>query len=150
MRHQLSRLLRIRRMLENLSRLKLERRTADLRLLEQRAEQQRCLAVAARSDALEQLEAGSAELAPDWLTAITDAEILRWNRSRLAVRAATRRAAVEAARAELLTQRIERRQAEGLLSAAAAVREKEQRRREQDQVDDWFQSRAMRSRFPAD
>jgi len=149
-RKQLDRLLRVRRLLENLSHLELERKTVEVRQLEERAERQRRLALTARSGTLALLESGSAEETPAWLVGVADAEILRWKRARLAARAAARRPAMEAARRELLARRMERRQAETLAAASAAAREKQQRRREQNQVDDWFQSRAARNYLPSD
>jgi flagellar export protein FliJ len=144
MKRPLDRLLRIRQLLENLSHLELERRTMEVRHLEQGAERQRRLALAARLGALAQLEAGSAGDKSAWLVCVADAEILRWKRARLAACAAARRPAMEAARAALLARRLERRQVETLAASAAAAREREQRRREQRHVDDWFQSRSRK------
>jgi hypothetical protein len=146
----LERLLRVRQLLENLSHLELGRRTAEVRRLEQGAERQSRRALVARSDALELLETGCVEGTPAWLVGVADAEILRWKRACLAARAAARRPAMEGARRELLARRLDRRQAETLAGAAAAVREKTQRRREQNQVDDWFQSRAARKRLASE
>jgi hypothetical protein len=150
MKRQLDRLLRIRQMLENLSHLELERKTAEVRQLEQGAERQRRLALTAGQSTLALLEAGSAEGTPAWLVGMADADILRWKRARLAMRAAARKPALEAARRELLARRLERRQAETLAAARAVASEKMQRRREQNQVDDWFQSRAARMRPDSD
>jgi flagellar biosynthesis chaperone FliJ len=144
MKRPLERLLHIRQLLENLSHLEFERKTAEVRLLEQGAERQRRRALTARSSALAQLESPGEDATPAWLVGVADAEILGWKRVRLAARAAARRPALEAARADLLARRLERRQAETLAAAAAAARERKQRRREQSQVDDWFQSRAAR------
>jgi hypothetical protein len=146
----IERLLRVRQLLENLSHLELERRTAEVRQLEQRAERQSRRALAARSGALDLLETGCVEGTPVWLVGLADAEILRWKRAALAARAAARRPAMEAARRELLARRLERRQTEALAGAAAAAREKTKRRREQNQVDDWFQSRAARNRLASE
>jgi hypothetical protein len=150
MKRPLDRLLRIRQLLENLSHLELERRTMEVRQLERESERQSRLALTARSEALELLRGGSEERTPAWLMGVADAEILRWKRARLAVQAASRRPAMEAARTELMARRLERRQAETLAAAAAAAREKTRRRREQNQVDDWFQSRAARKNRPFD
>jgi hypothetical protein len=150
MKRQLDRLLRIRQLLENLSHLELERKTAEVRQLERGAERQRRLALTARSGALARLERAGTEGTPAWLVGMADADILCWKRARLAANAAARRPAMEAARRELLARRLERRQAETLAAAAAAIREKTQRRREQNQVDDWFQGRAARSRLISD
>jgi hypothetical protein len=141
----LDRLLRIRQLLENLSHLELERRTMEVRQLERVSERQSRLALAARSGALELLEAQSVAGTPAWLMGVADAEILRWKRARVAACTAARRSSLEVARRELLARRIERRQAETLAAAAAAAREKTRRRREQNHVDDWFQSRAARN-----
>lgn len=147
---QLDRLLRVRQLLENFSHLELERRAVEVRQLEKSAERQRRLALTARSDALALLNTPNEAVTPAWLVSIADADILRWKRARLAARAASRRPALEAARRDLLARRLERRQVETLAAAAGAVREKIRRRREQNQVDDWFQSRAARSRSAPD
>jgi hypothetical protein len=150
MKRPLERLLRIRQLVENLSHLELERRTVEVRHLEQGAERQRKLAITARSNALAVLEAAGGAGTPAWLVGVADADILRWKRARLAAGAASRRPAMEAARQELLARRLERRQAETLAAAAAAAREKMRRRREQNQIDDWFQSRAAHRRSCSD
>jgi hypothetical protein len=146
MKRTLTRLLRIRQTIENLSLLELERRNLEARRVEQAAERQRRLALAARTQALASLEGSGAEAAPEWLLGVADAEILSWKRARLAAEALARRPGIEAARREMLARRLERRQVETLAAAAAAALEKQQIRREQNQVDDWFQSRAARSR----
>jgi hypothetical protein len=146
MRRPFDRLLRIRRMVENLSLLELEKRNAEARQLELGAERQRRLALATRSGALALLERGGAETPTDWLLGVADAEILSWKRARLAAQAQARRPGIEVARREMLARRLERRQAETLAAAAAAALEKERIRREQNRADDWFQSRAARSR----
>jgi hypothetical protein len=140
----LDRLLRLRRSIENLAFLELEKRKAEAHRLEQGAEQQRRLALATRSGALALLERGGAEMQTDWLLHVADAEILSWKRARLAAQAMARRPGIEAARREMLARRLERRQVGMLAAAAASALEKEQIRREQNQADDWFQSRAVR------
>lgn len=145
MKRQLDRVLRIRQMLENLSRLELERRTVEVRQLERGAERQRRLALAARSGALAWLEAAEARGTPEWLVGTADADLLRWKRARLGGWAASRRTEMEAVRRELLARQLERRQAETLAAAEQRAREKNTRRREQNLVDDWFQSRAARN-----
>jgi hypothetical protein len=150
MRRPLQHLLRIRQLLENLSHLELERRSVEVRQLEQGAERQRRLALTARSEALALLEQEKAENTPAWLVGVADADLLRWKRARLAAHAAARRPAMEDARQELLARRLERRQAETLAATAAAARQRKLRRREQNQVDDWFQSRAGRGRPRSD
>jgi hypothetical protein len=150
MRRPLDRLLRIRRMIENLALLELETRNAEARQLEQGAELQRRLALAVRSEALVLLERENADMAPEWLLGVADAEILSWKRARLAAQARARRPAIESARREMLARRMERRQVESLAAAAAAALEKKQIRRDQNQVDDWFRSRAARGRPSGD
>lgn len=148
MRRQLERLLRIRQLLEQLAHLELQRNTTEIAHLERAAERERRLAVAARSNALAQLEAGDAQSA--WLLAAADAEMLRWKRARLGNLAAARRPALEAARREMLARRLERRQAETMVSAEESAQEKQRQRREQNFVDDWFQSRMVRNRSESD
>lgn len=149
MRRQLDRLLRIRQSLEHVAQLELQRNAQEIRRVELAAERHGRLALAARSNALASLEAEDVQ-APEWLLAAADTEMLRWKRARLGKLIATRRPALEAVRGEMLTRRLERRQVETLITANETAREKKQHRREQDLVDDWFRSRAVRNRSETD
>lgn len=146
MKRKLDRVLRIRTLLEELSQLNLDVKVAEMRHLENAAEQQRSLALAARADALRLLLAGAGAPSEDWLTGIADADLLEWKRAKLIAAATLRAPAVEAARQALLIRRVERRQAATLAAAAAEAEEKKQIRREQNRIDDWFQNRRMRGK----
>ncbi len=144
MRRKLDRVLRIRALLEDLSRLDLERRIADTRHLEKAAERERRLALATRAEALRLL--GEEESAPtdSWLMRIADAEILNWKEGRIKILAAEGMNAVQKSREALLARRTERRQVEALLATAERAEEKSQARKEQSRTDDWFQSGSTR------
>jgi hypothetical protein len=141
----LQRILRVRRLLEDLAHLELEKKTAEMRRLETAAAGQRSLALAARTDAMQILEGRKDSATPDWLMGIADAEILAWKGGRLAALARARRPDIEAARAELLGRRLDRRQLESLAAEAAQAELQTEVRREQKQADDWFQSRVARA-----
>lgn len=142
MRHPLHRVLRLRSLLEDLSQLELEQRGAEVRRLEAAAEQEQTKARAARRDGLQRLTAGQME----WMLDVADAEILAWKGARLRSLAESRRPEVETARAALLERRLERRQVEALLTEAAEAEAMDEARREQQGVDDWFQSRTAREK----
>lgn len=142
MKHPLRRVLRVRALLEELSKLELERQSGELRRLEKSAEGQRAGSRAARGDALRRLTAGEAE----WMLEIADAEILAWKSGRLRSQAESRRPEVEAARAAMLERRLERRQVETLVTEAAAAEAVDEGRQEQKRIDDWFQSRDRRGK----
>jgi ribosomal protein L12E/L44/L45/RPP1/RPP2 len=140
MKHPLRRLLKLRSLLEDLSQLELERRGAEVRRLEAAAEQEQTQARTARRDGLRRLTAGENE----WMIEAADAEILEWTSARLRSLAESRRPEVEAARAAFLERRLERRQVEALLTEAAEAEAVDEARREQQGVEDWFQSRTAR------
>lgn len=142
MKRGLSRVLRVRALLEELSRAEMEKRAKERNRLLTAAEKQKESRQAARGEATRRLAAGD----PGWLIEMADADLLGWRRGRLLQAAEERRPAVEAAREEMLSRRLERRQVETLVAEVAASEEEEQRRREQKQVDDWFQGRRMRTR----
>lgn len=141
MKHRLQRVLRVRAVLEELSRLELEERTAAVQRLERAAEQQQQRADAARAQSLGLL---FSEQTDGWQTQIVDAEILAWKRGRLAALALAGQTAREEARQALLARRLDRRQIAALLDAAEEAGARERGRREQHQLDDWFHSRAYR------
>ena len=142
MKHPLRRVLRVRALLEELSKLELERQSGELHRLEKSAAGQRAGSRAARGDALRRLAAGEAE----WMLEIADAEILAWKSGRLRSQAESRRPEVEAARAEMLERRLERRQVETLVTEAASAEAVEENRREQKRIDDWFQRHGTREK----
>ncbi len=146
MKHSLDRVLRVRRLLEDLSRLELQQRAAAKRQLEKGAQRQRRLALSVRGEALGILEGRAGEEAREWLLKIADADLFAWKGGKLDAMAEAERPMVEAARTAMLARRLDRRQMETLIAAAAAVEDKQGRRRVQSQVDEWFQSRTVRGR----
>jgi flagellar export protein FliJ len=142
MKHPLTRLLRLRAMLEDRAHRELERRSAEVRRLDAAAEEGRAQARAARRDAVRHLGSGEAE----WCVGMVDAEILTGNSARLGSLAESQRPELEAARAALLERRLERRQVETLVAEAAAAEALDEARHEQKRIDDWFQSRTAREK----
>ncbi len=142
MKHPLRRVLKLRALLEERSRRELERRNAEVRRLDSVAEEERAQARAARGDALRRLTAGEAE----WRVEVSDAEVLAGRSAGLRALAESRRPGLEAARAEMLERRLERRQVETLVTEAAAEGARDEGRREQKRIDDWFQSRVAREK----
>jgi len=144
MKRNLYKLLRIRDLFEELSRLDLERKALAVREAEEASVRQEQLARTSRHTAFRLLADTTAETASEWLTEIADAELLKWGRSRLLAIAQARRPAFESAREVLLACRLERLQVETLIAAASQAERVRRERREQRNVDDWFQSRAGR------
>ncbi|MFY9746213.1 MAG: hypothetical protein WA891_09140 [Acidobacteriaceae bacterium] len=140
MKRKLDRVLRIRALLEDLSRLEFEKKIANMRFLEMAAEQQRHLARSLRADALQMLEEDQSVRRESWPMRIADAEILDWKEARFEALADESQGAVREAREALLARRLERRQVEALLATAAREEKKGQVRREQNLTDDWYQS----------
>ncbi len=139
MKRSLNRLLHIRALLEEVSRLDLEKKNAEMRSLERAVTDQRLLAAGVRADAIRVLtEDADGE---GWLVAIADAGILGWKETRLQSLAAISRSAVATARDELLERRLERRQVETLIVAAERIEKQEESRREQNRADEWYQQR---------
>jgi flagellar export protein FliJ len=136
---RLERVVRIRRLLEELAHADLGRQIAEARALEQSAAAHREGSGAARADAWKLLETAAT---PSWLLGMSDADLLAWKGGQLEALAVGRQPGIEAARQELLSRRIERRQLEILDEAAARLETREGIRREQKAADDWFQSRA--------
>jgi hypothetical protein len=137
----LQRILRIRALLENLAHLEWEKKAGEARQLETSAAGFAKKARAVRLDALERLQGRDSDGTPSWMLSLADADMLAWQRAKLAQLAAVQKPAIQTARAEFLARRLDRRQVETLLESAAQAAAKEQKRREQKQVDDWYQSR---------
>lgn len=141
MKRRLERVVRIRKLLEELAHADLGRQIAAARSLEQSAAAHREGSGTARADAWKLLESGSTS---SWLLGISDADLLAWKGGQLESLALARQPGIEAARQQLLSRRIERRQLEILDEAAAQTETRERIRRDQKAADDWFQSRAAR------
>lgn len=133
----LLRVLHVRRLLEALAGLDLQTRTSELRRLEGRAKEHGKMAVEARRDALQRL---LGEAVTDAWLGMADADIFSWKRKRLESAAQKVSEEVAVVRERSTSRRIERQQVETLLAEAAQSEEQERNRREQQRVDDWFQS----------
>lgn len=142
MKRGLKRVLRVRALLEELSREELRKRAEERNRLLDAAERQKGSRLAARGEALRRLAGGD----QGWLVEMADADLLGRQRGKLLAAADERRPAVEAAREAMLARRVERRQVETLLSEAAASEEEERSRREQKHADEGFQRRRARAR----
>jgi len=140
----LTRLLNVRALLEEVSRLDLEKKNAEMRLLESAAGQQRRLVGTARANAIRILTEDTDRGA--WLLEIADAAILARKESGLRSLAALSKPVVEKARNELLERRLERRQVEALILAAERIEKQEESRREQNRADEWYQQRSSSRR----
>jgi hypothetical protein len=144
MKQSLTRVLRVRALLEDLSRLDLEKKNAEMRQLEAAASGQRRLALVTRADALRMLSEGEVVGRESWLMRIADARILERKEAGLKALVVRGAPAVSQAREEMMARRIDRRQVEALLASAARAEKKEKARREQNRIDDWFQSGSLR------
>jgi hypothetical protein len=127
--------LQIRQLLEELAGLELQTRTTELRQLEIQAEEHRRMAAAIRSEAMTRDEA-----AADFWLAAADAEILLWKSERIGAVAQRVGEQVAALGERRMIRRMERKQAEIIVSNAAQDEAQERIRREQQRVDDWYQS----------
>jgi flagellar export protein FliJ len=141
----LSRLVRIRELVEDRARLDLEGRSAEMQALEQSAERQRQMARGIRNDAVQELSRPG-PMPEEWRLKVRDAELTGSREARLGALAEAAKPAVDQARDELVERRRDRRQAEILQAAAARKEEKRQLRRDQNRTDDWFQSRSGRGK----
>jgi hypothetical protein len=144
MKRQLQRILHIRELVEDLSRLGFERATAEMRYVELAAEVQNRLSRSARESALQTLVEEASTGLNDWLIGIADAEIANWREARLHALSEAGKPAVDRAREEMLTRRQERLQVSALYSSAVRAEEKRQLRLEQNRTDEWFQSQLGR------
>lgn len=134
MKHPLHRILRLRSLLEEISRLNLEFRLQDLAQLESSAlhiEQERRTAVRSRYELIGQKNSG-------WQEAILLEGWLEKERYFLDSARDQKMLAVDEAKAEYLERRKEYRQIENVIEVKAAAQAIASRRREQQELDDWF------------
>lgn len=137
MKKGLVRVLQVRQLLEELAGLDLQAKSARLRQLEGRAAEHRRLAAEARSEAIGRLlDEGATD---SWLD-MADAEIFLWKSERMAAAAQKASEDVAVSSERRMTRRMERQQAEFLIAETAHAEAQERSRREQQHVDDWFQS----------
>ncbi|HEX4065880.1 MAG TPA: hypothetical protein VHZ09_07630 [Acidobacteriaceae bacterium] len=142
----LKQVLRVRGLMEDLARAELETRAGLVRQLGEAAARQRGGALTMRREGWEELakgEPGQHDSGREsaWLLGLAEAEILEGKSKRLRLRAAAEKPAVDTARETMLERRRERQQIETLVKTAKRAEEQERVRREQQQVDDWFQGR---------
>jgi hypothetical protein len=140
MKRKLDRILRIRELVEELSRLDLEGKAADLRNLKMRAESQTRLALQTRAAAVRILTDEESAKNTAWQMTIADAEIFNWKEAKLQALARAEQSVIDKAREELLERRRARLQVEILHTNAVREEEKRRIRGEQNRTDDWFQS----------
>ncbi len=139
MRSSLTRLLRVRRLMEEMSRAEFAERRMEQAELEEQRERARETALALRGEARVALLSEAGAATPGlWQRLLADSDASgvageRWHR-------AAHAAALEAGEAErkYLEDRRSRMQAEILVRERMAVERLEQDRREQREIDDWF------------
>ena len=138
MSRQLERLLRVRRLMEEMSRAEFAARRAEHAELERRRDAARESSLALRAEARAVLTGGEETVAGVWQRLLADSEqsggqVERWAR---AAREAGER--VEEAERRYLQERRSRMQAEIVVRERAAAERMERERREQREIDDWF------------
>jgi len=144
MKDPLKRVLRVRAVFEDRARHDFERQNGKQIALEKAAEEQRQLSLLTRAEALHGLCEERGENRSGWLVTNADADILASREARFEALAGAAAEETIRAREEWGSRRIERRQLEALLTAAARASEKQRLRRDQDRIDDWFQGNAPR------
>ena len=143
MKRPLRRLLRVRALVEEVARLQLEKRTAEMRALTLAAEHQQEIVRSARSLAIEDLTGGQTSGTESWCLRIADAALAHSREARLEALADAAKPGIVQAGEELLERRVERRQVEILHEAEMQAEEQRQIRQDQSRTDDWFQSRSV-------
>ena len=155
----LERILRLRTLLEEESRLRLERSVLEAGRIEQRRKAERQLASAcwfsafSLADSLPDKENDSSDFKPkqeEWLAAVREGELAARRELQLQPLMMTAMRSVEAEREEMLELRLEREQVETLLHNQAALCESERERSSQRNLDDWYAAALYRrTRFLA-
>jgi hypothetical protein len=144
----LARLLRLRLLLEESSRMELERRAALSARIDRAQGFEKQAIHASREHALKKIcEDGPAvdqalQRTTDW----SNAESAAWRRQQLQPLAAATARSVAEGREEFLERHKERRQVESVLDAERARLQVEQERRAQRDLDDWFGIKQIRER----
>ncbi len=144
----LSRLLRLRSLLENSSRMELERRAALAARIKSAQQCERDVIRASRAQVVTIIdEDGSpVEQAQQRTTEWTSAESAAWREQQLQPMAEATARRVSEMREEYLERRKERRQVESILDAERARIQIEKERRTQRNLDDWFGAKHNRLR----
>jgi len=148
----LVRVFRLRALLEEASRVELERLAKHASRVEQARERERGMVLACRKEVFSLiLEAGSAKVGSGadggsvrqaanerWFLPAAVGEISAWQERRLEPLAQVAACQLEAGREEFFMRRKERQQVETVLQNAAELRKIEKERRDQKTLDDWF------------
>ena len=138
MSRQLERLLRVRRLMEEMSRAEFAARRMEQAELERRRDAARERSVALRNEARAVLTGGQETVAGVWQRLLADSEQSCGQVERWAQAARQARERVEGAERKYLEERRSRLQAEILVRERAAAERVERERREQREIDDWF------------
>lgn len=140
MAHSLVRILRLRSLLEDVSRVELEARLQQLTRVESALlrlqEIERDTRAQTFSDIAEDLNS-------DWIQAGTLTEWMEWERGVYERTLRRKAVAVEAARAEYLERRKECGQVKSVMEVRMSAKAIERSRREQRELDDWFGQKQM-------
>jgi hypothetical protein len=144
MKPPMSRLLRLRQLLEDLSRLDFEEKSAAMCNLEEAARQHRQTAVSLCTEAFGALSVTEPATPGFRSVRMADTGIAVWKEAKLGALVEAGKPAVNRARDALLIRRMERLQVEMLQAAAERAEKRALARREQNRTDDWFQSRPGR------
>lgn len=145
----LGRLLKIRRLLEDSSRAELERRVVFAARIERARERDKAAILRSREQALAAIidEDNSVQEQADRRTLEwSDAENAAARRQQLRTMADAAENRVIEAQVAFLSRRTERRQLESVLDAELERQKREQERRAQRLLDDWFSSKQVRQR----
>lgn len=145
----LARLLKVRRVLEESSRMELERRVALGARIQHSEEREKAVLLQSRENALAAVIEGSGSVQDS-----KDRRVIEWanvesamaRRQQLRAMADATETLVIEARATFLQRRRERRQLESVLDAEQAIRRTEKDRRDQRDMDDWFSLKQVRQR----
>ena len=156
MRKTLPRLLRLRALLEEESRIRLEKLVQRATFVERAREREAALIFASRCEAYsllsssvgvspgEDSDSPEGSAIPAWITAVIDGEMAHRREQKLAALAQVAARRVEAGRDAMFQLRRERQQVETLFHSETTRRKVELERRKQRELDDWFA--AMRDR----
>jgi hypothetical protein len=146
MANPLLRLLRLRGVLENASRMEVERRTALAARIDGAQMRQRETIRNSREQALRNISEDAPEQARHRTAEWMNVESAAWREQQLQPLAQAAQGRVAEAREEFLERRKERQQVESVLENQQARLKFEQERRTQRELDDWFGANQVRNR----
>jgi flagellar export protein FliJ len=138
MSQSLNRLLRLRKMTEELRESELSREAQKLASIENAIDASAGESRLCREEAFRAIAETRGE---DWLLATGAQELAEWRIRTLSIESDMQRLCVEESRARFLECRIEKRQVEKLLEAEDRVKQMQKARRDQAALDDWFKER---------